>query len=37
MLIEAMEWSCQFPGRVHFILSNHDMAQVHGLAVMKDG
>ena len=37
MLVDALEWSCQFPGRVHFILANHDVAQVQRLAIMKDG
>jgi hypothetical protein len=37
MLVQAMEWACQFPGQVHFILSNHDMAQVQRVAIMKDG
>jgi len=37
MLLQAVEWSCQFPGRVHFLLSNHDLAQVQKAAVMKDG
>src|ERR1035437_9799368 len=37
ILVQAMEWSCQFPGRVHFLLANHDLAQVQRLAVMKDG
>ncbi len=37
MLIEAIELQEQFQGRVHFLLANHDMAQVQGLAIMKDG
>ncbi|MCL2648017.1 MAG: metallophosphoesterase [Phycisphaerales bacterium] len=37
MLLQAAEWSRQFPGRVHFLLSNHDMAQVQKIAIMKDG
>jgi hypothetical protein len=37
MLVQALEWSCKFPGRVHFLLANHDMAQVQRVAVMKDG
>jgi hypothetical protein len=37
MLLHAAEWAKQFPGRVHFLLSNHDLAQVQHLAIMKDG
>jgi len=37
MLLQAVEWARQFPGRVHFLLSNHDMAQVQQVAIMKDG
>jgi hypothetical protein len=37
MLLEALDLQRQFPGRVHFLLANHDMAQVQGQAIMKDG
>jgi len=37
MLLQACEWALQFPGRVHFLLANHDVAQVQRLAIMKDG
>jgi len=37
MLLQAAEWAREFPGRVHFLLSNHDMAQVQQAAIMKDG
>jgi hypothetical protein len=37
MLLQAIELQRQFPGRVHFLLANHDMAQVQGQAIMKDG
>ena len=37
MLIEALHWALKFPGQVHFLLANHDMAQVQRLAIMKDG
>ncbi|HUO09433.1 MAG TPA: metallophosphoesterase [Phycisphaerae bacterium] len=37
MLIHACEWARHFPGRVHFLLANHDMAQVQRLPIMKDG
>lgn len=37
LLLEALQWSAAFPGRVHFLLANHDMAQVLNIAIMKDG
>ena len=37
MLLQACDWARHFPGRVHFLLANHDMAQVQGVPVMKDG
>ncbi len=37
MLLDALDWSRHFPGRVHFILANHDWAQAHAMAIMKDG
>jgi hypothetical protein len=37
LLIEALQWSAAFPGRIHFLLANHDMAQVLNIAIMKDG
>jgi len=37
MLLSAASWARQFPGRVHFLLSNHDLAQVQRVAIMKDG
>jgi hypothetical protein len=37
MLLHACDWARQFPGRVHFLLANHDMAQVQRLPIMKDG
>lgn len=37
MLLDALDWAHHFPGRVHFILANHDWAQAHGMAIMKDG
>jgi len=37
MLLSAATWAKQFPGRVHFLLSNHDLAQVQKVAIMKDG
>ncbi len=37
MLYQAAELKCDFPGQVHFILSNHDLAQIHGEGIMKAG
>jgi len=37
MLLDAIAWAQTFPGRVHFLLANHDLAQVQGQAIMKDG
>lgn len=37
MLLKAIELQRRFPGRVHFLLANHDMAQVQHTAIMKDG
>ena len=37
MLLDAIAWAQEFPGRVHFLLANHDLAQVQGQAIMKDG
>jgi hypothetical protein len=37
MLLVALQWARDFPGRVHFLLANHDLAQVQQAPVMKDG
>lgn len=37
LLLDAIDWSVKFPGRVHFILSNHDWAQIFGMPILKDG
>lgn len=37
LLMEACLWALDFPGRVHFLLANHELAQITGVAVMKDG
>lgn len=36
-LIRAAELKCDFPDQVHFMLANHDLAQVHGEGIMKAG
>ena len=36
-LYKAAELKCDFPEQVHFLLANHDLAQVHGKGIMKAG
>jgi len=36
-LYKAAELKCDFPEQVHFMLANHDLAQVHGKGIMKAG
>lgn len=36
-LYRAAEMKCDFPGQVHFLLANHDLAQIHGEGIMKAG
>lgn len=36
-LFKAAELKCDFPGQVHFMLANHDLAQIHGKGIMKAG
>jgi len=37
LLYRAAELKCDFPGQVHFLLANHDLAQIHGEGIMKGG
>jgi hypothetical protein len=37
MLFQAAELKCDFPDQVHFLLANHDLAQIHGEGIMKAG
>ena len=37
MLVEAAELKADHPSQVHFLLANHDLAQVHGEGIMKAG
>jgi hypothetical protein len=37
MLVQAAELKCEYPTQVHFLLANHDLAQVHGEGIMKAG
>jgi len=36
-LYRAAELKADFPGQVHFLLANHDLAQIHGEGIMKAG
>jgi hypothetical protein len=36
-LYKAAELKCDFPGQVHFLLANHDLAQIHGEGILKAG
>ena len=37
MLHEAAELKNDFPDQVHFLMANHDLAQIHGEGIMKAG
>jgi hypothetical protein len=34
-LLQAAELKCNHPRQVHFLLANHDLAQIHGKGIMK--
>src|ERR1700733_5291381 len=36
-LYRAAELKADFPGQVHFLMANHDLAQIHGEGIMKGG
>lgn len=36
-LYRAAELKCDYPAQVHFLLANHDLAQIHGEGIMKAG
>src|SRR5215475_2612355 len=36
-LYRAAELKSDFPSQVHFLLANHDLAQIHGEGIMKAG
>lgn len=36
-LFNAADLKCDFPAQVHFMLANHDLAQIHGEGIMKGG
>lgn len=37
VLIEAARWKCDFPDQVHFLQSNHELAQLTGHEITKNG
>lgn len=37
MLYEAAELKCDYPDQIHFLMANHDLAQIHGEGIMKAG
>lgn len=37
LLLEALRWKVRFPEQVHFLLGNHDIAQVTGREISKAG
>jgi hypothetical protein len=37
MLYQAAELKCDYPEQVHFLLANHDLAQIYGEGIMKAG
>jgi hypothetical protein len=37
LVLKAVAWAAEYPGQVHFLLANHDLAQVQGQAIMKEG
>ncbi|MDP9175403.1 MAG: metallophosphoesterase [Planctomycetota bacterium] len=36
-LYKAAQLKCDYPSQVHFLLANHDLAQIHGEGIMKAG
>lgn len=37
LLLRAAEYKCQYPDQVHFLQSNHELAQFTGYAIAKNG
>jgi len=37
LLLDAARWKCEFPDQVHFLLSNHELAQVTRNEISKNG
>jgi len=36
-LLEAALWKCEFPDQVHFVMGNHELAQITGREISKAG
>lgn len=37
LLLEALQWKCEFPDQVHFLMGNHDLAQWTNREISKGG
>jgi len=37
LLVEAAQWKCDFPDQVHFLQSNHELAQLTNSEISKNG
>ena len=37
LLLDAVRWKCDFPDQVHFLQSNHELAQLQGAEITKNG
>ncbi len=37
ILLEAARWKCDFPEQVHFLMGNHELAQITGREISKAG
>lgn len=37
LMLDAARWKCEFPDQVHFLLSNHELAQVTRNEISKNG
>lgn len=37
LLLQAARWKCEFPEQVHFLLGNHELAQLTGREISKAG
>ncbi|MEK6676732.1 MAG: metallophosphoesterase [Planctomycetota bacterium] len=37
LLLDAAKWKCEFPDQVHFLLSNHELAQILNNEITKNG
>ena len=37
VLLDAARWKCAFPDQVHFLQSNHELAQIHRHEITKNG